>query len=180
MIYLVFACFCVFFAVSWAQVMRVGKHDDALFPFCQLRRDVMKYRYESVVSGTLSPTEIESLRRLSRTLDATIRNYNQHKTVMFNIRQVAKYLKQYQNTVEQTEPVDLTDNAAIQAFHARFARCLAVAFFAYTPLIRWEFTLRLIVRACRIIKETSMQQAANYVAQNAEKVRDDARRYGLA
>lgn len=176
MIYLVFACFCVFFVVSCMQIRREGKHDDVLFPFCQLRRDVMKYRYEAIIGDTLSREEIESLRRLSRALDGTIRNYKQHKTVMFNIRKVARYIKQYRHAVKQIKPVDVTNNAKIQEFHTRFGHLLAKAFIAYTPLIRWELALRLIAQASRIDyragkKARMRRKAADYVVNNAEKAR---------
>ena len=42
------------------------KHDRVLFPFCQLRRDVMRFLYINVIenTGSLSPAEYKFVRRL--------------------------------------------------------------------------------------------------------------------
>ena len=181
MIYFIFACFCVFFVFSFVQIRRVGRHDQALFPFCQVRRDIMSFLYESVFEkpGALSREEYASVRHLSDALDATIHNYNRHKTVMFDLRKMAKTLKQYQHTLKQADVLKVPNNPEIQKFHARFALCLAKAFLAYTPLIRSELALRLVARAYRVGKKAGAHHVAQYVVSNAEAVRNDARRYGL-
>ncbi len=166
MIYLVFVCFCVFFTASWMQIRREGKHDDVLFPFCQLRRDVMKYRYEAIIDDALSLEAVASLRRLSKSLDVTIHNYKRHRTVMFDIRKMAECLRQYRHTIKRMDPVDLTDNAAIREFHRRFVHCFAKAFLAYTPLIRSELALRLVVFVYR-------KHLSHYVLAVAKQIRID-------
>lgn len=122
------------------------KHDDVLFPFCQLRRDVVAFLHENVFEqpGGLSRAEYDSVRRLLDALNHAIRNYNEHKTLLFNLREVARYLRQYRHTLKQVKPVDVTKNRTIQQLHARFARCLAIAFLAYTPLIRYELLLKIV------------------------------------
>ena len=145
MIYILFMCFSVFFVFSWIDIRRVDKHDGVLFPLCQLRRDMMRFLYDNVFvkPNALSHEEYVSIRRLSDALDDTIHNYNQHKTLLFNLRKMMIYLRQYRHMLKRTAPVNLTDNKEIQEFHARFSRCLARAFLAYTPLIRWELPFRL-------------------------------------
>lgn len=158
------------------------RHDNVLFPLCQLRRDIMRFLYESAFEkpGALSREEYASVRRLSNALDGAINNYNQHKTTMFNIRKVAQYLRRHRDIIERAEPVDVTDNAAIQKFHARFSECLIKAFLAYTPLIRSGLALKLIAAAHRARKkETRRHEEVEYVVLHAEKIRSDARRYGL-
>ncbi|MGR3985377.1 MAG: hypothetical protein OD817_09070, partial [Gammaproteobacteria bacterium] len=84
----VFACFCAFFFYSWRNVTQAKKHDDVLFPFCQLRRDINRFLYENVLDGAraISREEYASVRGLLKVVDVTIRNYNRHKTAMFNLR----------------------------------------------------------------------------------------------
>lgn len=180
MIYLLFACFLVFFIADWMQIRRVRKHDGVLFPFCQLRREIMKYRYDAVMEspGTLSRKEIESLRRLSRVLDETIHNYNQHKTTLFNLRKMEKLLYKYRDVLEQVEHVNLTENEQIQALYNRFALCWAKAFIAYTPLIRSHTTLSLLALAFSIGGSKLRAQLEN-IRQQAAKVREDMQRYEL-
>lgn len=153
---------------------KMQKHDAVLFPFCQLRREIMKHLFDAVMESpaTLSRGEFDALRRLSRVLDATIHNYNRHKTEMFNLRKMVKLLHQYRHTVKEMPPVDFTDNSEIREFHHRFLQLFCRAFVAYTPLIRWEMTLRFMVLVSR-------NKYRQYVLKVAHIVRDDVRRYGL-
>ncbi len=184
MIYFLFACFCVFFMFSRVGIRRVAKHDGVLFPLCQLRRDLINFLHENVFEKpeALSKEEYASMRRLPDAVNATIHNYNEHKTLRFNMRKVARHLATYRTSRQATEIApQVPDNPAIRRFHEHFGRLLVAAVLAYTPLIRWELALRLIALACRIGKqEEERRRAAEYVIKNAEKVRDDARRYNLA
>jgi len=161
----------------------VQKHDTILFPFCQLRRDIIAFLHANVVVSpdSLSRDEYRSLRRLLGALDVTIHNYNRHKTVMFNLRRIMRDIQTYKRASETV--VDVTDNAEIRGFHDDFRRLLAKAFIAYTPMIKSELAIKLIVQSAhlgyRAGKAARLRREAEYVATNAEVVRDDARRYGL-
>lgn len=161
---LCFVACAVFFLV---EIKRIAKHDAVLFPFCQLRRDIMRFLYENVFEnpGMISHSEYQSVIRLLDVLNDAISNYNKYKKMMFNIRKVAKYLSQYRHAVKQAKPIDLTNNDKIQTFHARFVHCYAKAFLAYTPLIRSELTLRFIAFIYR--------KNSQYVLAVAKQVRDD-------
>ena len=179
MIHLLFVCFCVFAFFSWLDIRRVAKHDGVLFPLCQLRRDIMRFLYENVFEnpGALSHQEYQSVKRLLGVLNATISDYNKHKTVMFNPREMAKHLGAYRRT--SMLAMEAPDNSEIRDLHRCFRRLLVAAFMAYTPLIRSGFAVRLIVHAYRAGKKAGAHRAtAEYVLDNASKVRSDARRYG--
>ena len=157
------------------------KHDQALFPFCQLRRDVMHFLYMNVIENTslLSPAEYKSVRQLLNVLDGTIHNCNHHKTLMFNVRKIAKHLKMYRKMSKVA--LEIPDHPEIREFHERICRLLVAAFLAYTPLIRWELALRLIVFSYRMGKQDGIRRReAEYVVKSAEKVRDDARHYNVS
>ena len=157
------------------------KHDRVLFPFCQLRRDVMRFLHLSVIEDTdsLSSAEYKSVRQLLNILDGTIHNYNQHKTLMFNIKKIAKHLKMYRKVSKAA--LEIPDHPEIREFHKCIHRLLVAAFLAYTPLIRWELALRLIVFAYRMGKQDGIRRReAEYVVNSAEKVRDDARHYNVS
>lgn len=161
----------------------VQKHDAILFPFCQLRRDIIAFLHANVVVNpdSLSRNEYRSLRRLLNALDVTIHNYNRHKTVMFNLRGIMRDIQTYKRASETV--VDVTDNAKIRGFHDDFRRLLVKAFVAYTPMIKSELAIKLIVQSARLGyragKASRMRMEAEYIAANAQLVRDDARRYGL-
>ena len=158
------------------------KHDRVLFPFCQLRRDVMSFLYRNTMKDKLSPSEYVFIRQLLHVLDATIHNYNQHKTSMFNLRKIAKHLETYRKASETA--LKVPDHPEVREFHQRIHRLLVIAFLAYTPLIRWELAVRLIVLAGRIGyragKQEALRREAEYIAESAEKVRKDARHYNVS
>ena len=157
------------------------KHDRVLFTFCQLRRRIMCFLYINVIEDTnsLSPAEYRFVRRLLNVLDAAIHDYNQHKTLMFNMRKIAKHLKMYRKMSKAA--LETPDHPEIQELHERIHRLLVTAFLAYTPLIRWELALRLIVFAYRMGKQDGVRRReAEYIVRSAEKVRDDARHYNVS
>lgn len=157
------------------------KHDRMLFPFCQIRRDVMRFLHVNVIENTasLSPEEYKFVRQLLNGLDATIHNYNQHKTSMFNIREIAEHLKMYRKV--SMAALETLDHPEIREFHERIRRFLVTAFIAYTPLIRWDLALRLVVFAYRMSKQDeARRREAEYVVRSAEKIRSDARHYNVS
>lgn len=165
-----------------ARQKRVQKHDGVLFPFCQLRRDIMHFLHENVFAkpGALSRDEYAAMRNLLGALNLTIRHYNRNKTVMFNLRKVEKHLREYR-VAAKPDPQTAPDNAEIRAFYTRFRTLLARAFAAYTPLIRSEWALRTFVRAWRIgyaLGKLGYKIEIEYVHRHAPKVREDLRRYG--
>ena len=157
------------------------KHDRVLFTFCQLRHEIMRFLYINVIENTnsLSPAEYKFVRRLLNVLDATIHDYNKHKTLMFNVRKIAKHLKMYRRMSKAA--LETPDHPEIREFHERIHRLQIAAFLAYTPLIRWELALRLIVFAYRMGKQDGIRRReAEYVVKSAEKVRYDARHYNVS
>ena len=157
------------------------RHDRMLFPFYQLHREIIRFLYMNVIESTdsLSPAEYKSVRQLLNVLDGTIHNYNQHKTLMFNVRKIAKHLKMYRKVSKAA--LEIPDHPEIRKFHERIHRLLVAAFLAYTPLIRWELALRLIVFAYRMGGHgEARHREAEYVIKSAEKVRSDARHHNVS
>ncbi|MGR3913016.1 MAG: hypothetical protein OD918_00575 [Gammaproteobacteria bacterium] len=157
---------------------RAIKHDRVLFPFCQLRRDVMQFLRETAFKKpqVLSREEYASARRLVEALDVTIRNYNRHKTVMFNLRKVETHLRAYRQSAKPAPA--LPDNPRIREFHDRFRGLLVKACIAYTPWIRSELFLRLMALAWQLGVDEGARRRARYVLNNAPQVRADWLRYG--
>ena len=159
----------------------IQKNDWVLFPFCQLRRDVMHFLYMNAIeyASSLSPAEYKFICQLLNRLDATIHNYNQHKTLMFNLRKIARHLQMYQKVSKAA--LEVPDHPEIREFHERIHRLQVAAFFAYTPLVRWELALRLIVFAyCMGKQDGARRRTAEYVVKSVEKVRNDARHYNVS
>lgn len=150
---------------------RIARYDRMLFPFCQLRRDMMRFLREHMPneSNALTRKEYESTLRLLEVLSTIIHNYSQHKTTLFNLRKVAKLLRKYRDVMKKIEPIQTTENKQIQIFHNRFAVCSAKAFLAYTPLIRSEVVLRI----CVFMYRAASEKVRKSIISGAEQVRKD-------
>ena len=177
--YALMACFTAFSVFTFLNYKRVRKHDQMLFPFCQLRRDIIDYLKKNILDAPnrISQKEGEAVLKLLDAVNQTIHNYNQHKTVMFNLREMQKHLKKYQRA--SSTALSIPDNPEIHALYQRFGCLLVKAFIAYTPLIRSEVAVYLIAYVYRVAKTTGARQVTDYVVRAAEKVRNDARHYEL-
>lgn len=162
-----------------ASIRKTKKHDDMLFPFFDLQRDIMKFLFKTTweKSVTLTREEFLFVRELLRAVDIAAGDYNQHKISVFNMQEMAKHIEAYQRTA--TLGLEVPDNPKIRELHERFGRLLVSAFIAYSPLIRSRLALRLLAYANRAAKTVGAHRAIEYVVNNAEKVRNDARHYGL-
>lgn len=167
---LCFFILLVFFAFSFRRIKKVDKHDQVLFPFCQLRRDIMRHLLDNL--DTLTPEEYRPLRKLLDMLDATIHNYNRHKTRMFNLRTILRQTTHYRRTKKRAERVDIPEDSLAVEFYFRFFHLLAKAFLAYTPLIRWELALKIFA----FIIGRFVRAKTDYLLKVAEQIREDARR----
>ena len=168
MTYLAFFCFCVFYAAMMRSLHRARKHDRVVFPFSWLSSDLWRFLYKAVDEGnSITQAEYESVRRLADMVQNARNHYN-HKTSTFNLRVLLRDMREYRHALRQADALDITENPEIQLFYRRFAVLLARAVIAYTPLIRWEIALRLLVwRAGKI--------RAAYARNVAALVRSDAR-----
>ena len=176
MIYFLFAMFFVFFAFSACRIKKVDKHDRVLFPFCQLRRDIMRFLRDNM--ETVTQEEYRSLRTLLTMLDNTIYHYNRHKTRMFNLRKILKHMLGYQDAKKQVEKIVMPDNSAIKEFYTRFVRLLVQAFLAYTPWLRWEITLQLtgfVVRRFLHDRVDDFLTVAGQIRGDAQRLNVDGR-----
>ena len=119
------------------------KHDRVLFPFCQLRRDIIRFLYMNVIENTnsFSLAEYKSVRRLLNVLDAIIHDYNQHKTSISDVQQIVKHFKMYRK-ISKTA-LETSSHPEIREFNECIHRLLGAALLAYTPLTRSRSDWRL-------------------------------------
>ncbi len=175
-------CFFVVAIFSVVELWREKKHDVVLFPLCQLRRDIMKYLRESVREDgvAISKQDGEAVLQILGVLNGVISNYNEHKTHMFNVRNVVKYLDQHKDVLEKVAPLAATKNPQIKNFHHRFAYCSAKAFLAYTPLIRSQATVVILVFLAMWVHRTGSKAISERLKQESKQIRDVASHVGAA
>ena len=110
--------------------------DRVLFPFCQLRRDIIRFLYMNVIDNenSFSLAEYKSTCRLLNMLDAIIHDYNKYKTSMPDVRKIVKNFEMYRKILK-TE-LETPSHPEIRGFNERIHRLLGAALLAHVPLIR--------------------------------------------
>ena len=164
------------------------KHDRVLLPVSELHRDVTSFLYLNAIGNakSLSLKEYGYILDFVKILDDTTHSYNQRKTSVFNVHEIAEHFRTYRRMSKAVS--EAPDHPEIQKFDKRIRRLWLDAFLAYTPLVRWEFSdkfhrilarlaLRLICLVYRMGKQETRLREAVYVMESAETIRNDARRY---
>lgn len=124
------------------------KHDTVLYRICQVRRDTIAFL--DAEWQTLTKGEYMATRQLLYALNLTINNYKNHKCVLFNIRRLRKYAREYHKFHNQMNQIDIPLDGPIRELFDKAVYAFLYGFFAYTPLIRSEVALhilRMIVKA---------------------------------
>lgn len=129
----------MFLLYQGIQIRRIARDDRHLYRFCQLRREVIDLIYSDYQD--LSRTEYLAARRLLRVLNITIRNYRDHKTVIFDFRRLIKYYEQHKDIEREAKYIN-TNNEKILVLVDRTEGALVRAFIAYTPFLKHEFAMK--------------------------------------
>ncbi|MGU9952070.1 MAG: hypothetical protein ACNYPH_07245 [Gammaproteobacteria bacterium WSBS_2016_MAG_OTU1] len=138
----------VFWVIFYVKLERESKHDCVVFAFARLQSAVTNdliVRYEA---DTLTRQDFEAARFLSRMLDNIDLHYKHHKTTMFNLRKMRQRIEQdlecYEEIRKQVRE-QLPTDPKIAALYDDFNRAATNALLAYTPFIRTEIILRLLL-----------------------------------
>ena len=149
------------------KITQQNNHFRALSAFLHLRHKVAQDLFSFDNVRSLSQQEYESARFLLTMLNQIITYYNDHSTVMFNLRLmrriVEKDMKHYQEVQQKVREKMLTfpDNTNIAKLYAEFAQISAAAFLLHTPFIRTEIILRLLWRDVAEQVAKAKQEQAN-------------------
>lgn len=152
------------------QLVKLKKHDEVLYRFCQLRRDVMLYLRENF--DRLTREDYERAREILVDLDDTIHFYDEHKITRFNLRPFVVFF------IDKIKRSDLPERGAVspQSPLALVAKkkgeALSEAFFRYTPWLRSELLARVIFH---VVARIGTQALKNFFA-DAEECSATARR----
>lgn len=141
----------IYAVAVWFTANRDRKHDRVLFSFSRLQSAVMNEMLARYDADTLTRKQYESAKFLMDTLDVIALHYDRHKTAMFNLRNMRRIMEEdlarYEETAQKirTRLPEISSDEKIAALYAEFSRALARAFLAYTPFIRTEIILRLLL-----------------------------------
>lgn len=139
------------------------KHDNVLYRFCQIRRKAMSILRNDGFG--MQGQDYVSLRVLVENLNITINNYKECKTVLFNFRRFNKYLTEYKISAQEVEQFKLPNDERIKALVRDFSIALFRAFLEYTPLIRSEIAIRIILFIATALTKIGINHANNFAKQ---------------
>ncbi len=147
----------IFAVISYVKISRASKHDRVLFAFSRLQSAVTNDMIARYKADTLTRQDFEAAQFLSKMLDNIALHYDRHKTTMFNLRKMQRMIEQdlerYEEIRKQVREQFPADTK-IAALYDDFNRAATNALLAYTPFIRTEIILRLLLGdiAGKIIK----------------------------
>jgi len=113
---------------------KIKKHDDVLFQFCNIRRDVMKYLRDNM--DHISQEEYKSLKHLLKQLNILIRDYEALTSMIFDLGHLFKEADKTRKYVLILEKIKLPDNKEIERLYFNQKRAMLYAFMRYTPFVR--------------------------------------------
>ena len=156
------------------------KHDHVLYKVCQVRRDSMCYLRENWEN--LDKTDYIALRRLVEALNMVISNYNDHKTILFNLRKFKNFIREYKSFSKEVESIPTPQNEEIKIIYNSAWIAFFSGFFAYTPLIRSEVAMRAILLITTILSKLGVRYINNSARQTIEtisNIKKQAHNYGV-
>jgi len=159
MFYLLILPISCFFLFQVYQLREMKKHDEHLFRFCELRRDsidLLSNEYE-----TSSRNDYVALRKLIEALNNTIHNYKSHKTVIFNFRLFARYLREFKSLEEKADEIS-TNNQDLLNLICRMQVSVFEAFLAYTPFFKSEIIVSITIRVLSAAVDSGISSVRKY------------------
>ncbi len=143
--------------VMLVYLRRLKKHDEVLYAFCEIRREIM-----AILRRDLFEIQREKYVGLKHLLDATgnaIHYYNDNKATMFNYRRFAQWLRDSRASAETVQRLNLPNDPEILKIREHFGVAMVSAFCAYTPLFRSELLIRVSLLLLRTAVNAGWQQA---------------------
>jgi len=131
-------------------LLRMRKHDVVLFRLCEVRRELMTILRDR--GFNLPKNEYLAARLILSAANSAIQNYNHSKMFLFNCRAFVKYLRIYKEEITSvTKKVPAPKDEEILEISSKFNYAMAKGFLAYTPFIRSEIGLMVLVFLFRFL-----------------------------
>lgn len=152
------------------QARKTRKHDEVLFRFCQIRRNAI----ELIASRhqELSKEQYSSVRRLLDHASIMIHDFDKCKSLIFNYRRFVKALKFYRGKVQEADQISVPNDADIVNLHKHYRYALWQAFLAYTPFIKTEFSIKMMIKLFALLSRLGnhkLQSALSYLTWAGER-----------
>ena len=125
------------------------KHDDVLFRFCQLRRDMMKYLRSKTTK--IPREDYVEIRKLLDLLNSTIHNYEDHKQGLFRIEKFFAETKTVYKSVKKAKSKEIKNNAKVKGFYHEYGKIMLIAFLTYSPFLKSKIIIFLLIKLSSLL-----------------------------
>ena len=142
-------------------LLKIKKHDKVLYKFCEVRRDIMAILRKE--NFNLPKDDYLALRRLLMVLNDSIHYYDDHKTGLFNIRKFFKFLDKFKEQLTQVDNFEIPQKPEIINLYKDFTLTMLLAFFTFTPLLKYEFFLNFLMYISKALIKHGKNQFQNYL-----------------
>lgn len=120
------------------------KHDDVLFRFSQLRRDMMGYLRSKTTK--IPRDDYIELRKLLDIVNSTIHNYDDHKQGLFRIDEFFKETRTVYKSVNKAKSKEIKNNAKVKGFYHEYGKIMLIAFLTYSPFLKSKIVIFLLIK----------------------------------
>ncbi|HKV42152.1 MAG TPA: hypothetical protein VJX67_23310, partial [Blastocatellia bacterium] len=117
----------------------MGRHDRVLYRFCEIRREIMNLIRDNAFE--MDRTDYYAFRDLLEVVSFTIHDYNACKIHSFNFRRFREWLKDAKQLGGKIE----TQNRRVLDLRAKYSWAMLDAFFAYTPFLKSEIAVKVLL-----------------------------------
>lgn len=124
--------------VGLFKLARIKKHDYVLYRFCQIRRDLIHVLRDE--EPELSTIAYERTEKILTVINGVIHDYDFCKANLFNVRKLTRY---FGLAARDTQQLQKTGFAQIDAIIESMERSIVDAFFLFTPFLRSEIIFKL-------------------------------------
>ena len=143
MFYLLFVPVFVLMFFELRYLLGLRKHDRVLFPFCNIRRELMTLLRDH--HQDLSVEDYLYARNMLNALSHTVSIYRDHKSRFFNFRAFLRFLRAYQSSADEIAKIPRTKHPQLQAMEQQLNWAMFRGFMAYTPFLRSEIVVRVLL-----------------------------------
>ena len=110
---------------------------------------------------SISKTEYEVIKKILIILNHTIHWYSKYRTYLFNFRIFRKYINKTKKLSDSSQTIVKINNEVIDSFRYKLEIYILEAFFAYTPFLRSEIILKILLFATTILLKIGLKQISN-------------------
>lgn len=151
--------------LRWLWLLR--RHDRVLHPICEIRSEMMGYVIREWEAGRLERDDYTRARLMLASMDTTVSMYRDHRTRIFNLRELFRFLARYRAAVRIIR-VPPTNNRELKSFEQRLSDAMFRGFVAYTPWLASEIAGKLVLAAMRFLGKLGVK----WVTQRLEATKD--------